>query len=114
MWKSYFSDRKVCVGSVNEIVWRDVWKECPQGSICRPIIWNFMMNDLLNELEECGCDMVAYADDGLMLIDGSSRRELEIKGSEWIKKVVEWGESVEVEVSEKKMVGMMLKGKLSK
>lgn len=28
-----------------------------------------MINDLLNELEEKGCDVVAYADDVLLMID---------------------------------------------
>ena len=66
--------------SENNIVWKDIKKGCLQGSICGPMVWNFMINDLLNELEENGFDVVTYADDVLKLIEGLSRRELELKG----------------------------------
>lgn len=38
VWMSYFRDRKVCVTSVDETVWKDVCKRCPQGSICGPTV----------------------------------------------------------------------------
>jgi len=44
------------VTSENDIVWKDIKKGCPQGSICGPTVWNFMINDL-NELEENECDV---------------------------------------------------------
>ena len=40
------------------------------------------MNDLLNDLVENGCNVLTYADDVLMLVEGSNRRELEMKGTE--------------------------------
>ena len=41
------------------------------------------MNDLLNDLVENGCDVLTYADDVLMLlVEGSNRRKLEMKGTE--------------------------------
>ena len=40
-----------------------------------------MMNDLLNDLIENGCDVVVYANDVLMLVEGSNRKELEMKGT---------------------------------
>ena len=73
-----------------------------------------MMNDLLNDLVENGCDVLTYADDVLMLVEESNRRELEMKGTEWMRMVTEWGENVGVKVSERKTVGMMLKGKFAK
>lgn len=69
IWENYFRDRKVCAISMNDVMWKDVKKGCSQGSICGPTIWNFMINNLLNELEEKGCDVVAYADDVLLMID---------------------------------------------
>lgn len=42
--------------SENDIVWKDVKKGCPQGSICGLTVWNFMINDL-NELDENGYDV---------------------------------------------------------
>ena len=55
--------------SEHDIVWKDVKKWCPQSPISEPTMWNFMMNDLLNKLEENRC-YVTYADDVLMLIEG--------------------------------------------
>ena len=74
MWESYFRNRKVCATSENDIVQKDVRKGCPQESICGPTVWNFVMNDLLNDLVKNGCDVIAYADDMLMLVEGEQER----------------------------------------
>ena len=37
MWVNYFRDRKVCVTSENDIVWKNVKKDS-QGSICGPTV----------------------------------------------------------------------------
>ena len=37
-----------------------------------------------------------------------------MKGTEWMRMVTEWADSVEVKVSKKKTVDMMLKGKFAK
>ena len=50
LWKSYFHGRKAFVQGVNERVWVNVERGCPQGSIAGPFIWNLMMDELLGEL----------------------------------------------------------------
>lgn len=110
LWKSYFQDRRICVVGNAETRWRDVRRGCPQGSICGPAIWNVMMEDLLSRLISLGCKTIAYADDLLLVIEGSSRMELEQKGNEWFSIVNEWGLTVGVEVNLTKTTQTLLRG----
>lgn len=114
MWESYFSKRKVFVEGVNDRVWKRVRKGCPQGSIGGPHMWILVMERLLKRLSEIfGVDVIAYADDLLIIIRGVSRKVLEEIGCVAMRMVAEWGQSVGVEVSENKTVSMLLKGSLS-
>lgn len=113
MWMSYFSDRVVCVKGVNDVVWRKIEEGCPQGSICGPAVWNMMMDDLLNDLMNDGCEVIAYADDLLLIVEGMSRSEIEKLGTRWMKVVTDWGKNVGLNVSENKTVMMLMKGKLA-
>jgi Reverse transcriptase (RNA-dependent DNA polymerase). len=99
LWKSYFNERKVCIAGVNECVWKDVQRGCPQGSICGPAVWNLMMDELLWTLNEYECKFVAYADDLLVLVGGNSRMDVERKSAVIMNEVSEWGSRVGVEVS---------------
>lgn len=110
MWKSYFCNRKACVRGYED-KWCNVKKGCPQGSICGPYIWNLMMDSLLKDLN-VACKVCAYADDLLLIVEGDSRLQLEISGSELMNVVCEWGAGVGVSVSKEKTVQMLLKGKL--
>jgi len=112
LWKSYFSGRRACVVGVNDVVWVDVTRGCPQGSICGPFIWNLMMDTLLRQLEE-HCQCCAYADDLLVLVEGQSRLEIERKGSVIMHIIFEWGLQAGVSVAAEKSVTMLLKGKLA-
>lgn len=112
LWSSYFSGRKACVAGTSDIVWRDVARGCPQGSICGPFIWNLMMDVLLRQLA-VSYKLCAYADDLLILIEGQSRAELERKGEQAMSIVTGWGDHVGVGVASDKTVMMLLKGKLS-
>lgn len=33
LWKSYFSERRMCIVGVSEVVWKDVKRGCPQGHL---------------------------------------------------------------------------------
>lgn len=113
IWSSYFSNRAACIRCVYERVDRNVQRGCPQGSICGPAVWNLMLDDLLDTLDRLGCKVVAYADDLLLLIEGTSRAELEQFGTVCMQEVVAWGHDVGVKVSREKTACMLLKGKLS-
>ena len=114
VWKDYFSERYVCVkGEVTE-VWKKAEQGCPQGSVCGPVMWNLMMDVLLKELEKNDCEVVAYADDLLLLVRENSRSHLEESGTRWMRIVHEWGENVGVQVSKTKTNIMVLKGRFDR
>ncbi|KAK2574790.1 hypothetical protein KPH14_012995, partial [Odynerus spinipes] len=81
LWRSYFSNRWVCMEGVNGVVWKEVLRGCPQGSISGPFIWDLMMDRLLWALVNAGFKCVAYADDLVGVVEGMSRAELERKGA---------------------------------
>ncbi|KAK9701483.1 Reverse transcriptase (RNA-dependent DNA polymerase) [Popillia japonica] len=114
VWYSYFKERKMRMKDAREEVWKDITRGCPQGSICGPAVWNMMMGVLLNELNESGCKVIAYADDLLLMIEGNSRRMLEENGSTWMRMVIDWGERMGVSVFDTKTECMLLKGILSR
>lgn len=113
LWRSYFSGRRACVVGEAETRWTEVQRGCPQGSICGPTVWNLMLDTLLQDLESAGCKTVAYADDILLIVEASSRQQLEDQSSRWLSMVADWGESNGVEVNRSKTVCMLMKGHLS-
>ena len=72
------------VGVNGDVAWKKIERGCPQGSICGPLIWNLMMDELLWKLDECGCKWIAYADYLLLIVEGQSRVEIERKGTDWM------------------------------
>lgn len=113
VWMSYFKHRRVCMCNGMDAIWKDVSRGCPQGSISGPPLWNLCMNELLNELKEMSLNVVAYADDLLVLIESNTRSALETRMSKAMSVVYKWGSRSGVEVSENKTVCMMLKGGLN-
>lgn len=113
MWKSYFQDSYACVSGTVDVVWKKVERGCPQGSVSGPVIWNLCMDDLLQKLMDNDYDIVAYADDLLILIQADNRAELERNAISAMELVVDWGEDVGVSVSWVKTNMMLLKGRLS-
>lgn len=112
LWRSYFSQRRACVVGSNSVVWKDVVRGCPQGSICGPFIWNLMMDTLLWQLQP-ECRICAYADDLLLMVEGRSRLQVELLASRLMGVVCQWGDSVGVSVAMEKTVTMLLKGSTS-
>ena len=113
LWKSYFSERRVCMGNRMDEIWMNVERGCPQGSIAGPYLWNLCMNELLNRINERNERYVAYADDLVIVVEGNARVDLERMGNECMEIVYEWGERSGVSVSSEKTVCMMLKGSLN-
>lgn len=109
MWRSYFSDRGAVVVGVRSCESVDVVRGCPQGSICGPFVWNLMMDPLLRGLSAV-CNVCAYADDLLIMVEGGSRSELEQMAAVAMGIVGSWSQRVGVSVSAEKTVTMLLRG----
>jgi len=42
----------------------------PREGVLSPLLWNIVVNELLRNLEEGGCKVVAYADDVAIIFNG--------------------------------------------
>ena len=62
LMRSYFEDRlnRVKIGNTTS-EWREVTRECPQGSSLGPLMWNIFQNDLTLHINSGKQNM--YADD---------------------------------------------------
>ncbi|KAG8228510.1 hypothetical protein J437_LFUL008966, partial [Ladona fulva] len=113
--KDYLKGRWVQLEEGNWVNGKRVNRGCPQGSVLGPQLWKIVFDELIEMMEERhgkSIEMIAYADDGVILIGANSRREIEEKANLVIKDLMEWCKMAKMELSKEKTVGMMLKGKL--
>ena len=82
---------------------RKITQGCPQGSICGPFIWNLIMNDLLLSLSNAGVKIVAYADDLLILVEGTDMMGI----------VADFADRVGLTISTSKTECLLLKGTIA-
>lgn len=69
-----------------------------------------MIEDLLRELIVLGCSVAGYADDLHFLLEGNFNLALETLDTQYLDRVVDWGNRVDLEVSPGKTISMLLKG----
>lgn len=79
-----------------------------KGSILGPVLCNVLFNSLL-EVDMGDGEMVAYADDAVVVVQGNSRKETEEKLEEVAEKLLRWTEFMKLELSLRKTVVMKLK-----
>ena len=78
-------------------------RDCPQGSVLGPCVWNIIFDKLLTALEEkFGAIFVAYADDLTVVVKGESRLEIETRGLEGVDLINDWCTEVQLELSKTK------------
>lgn len=73
---SYLKERKVVLRFGGGVAEKVVSKGCPQGSILGPLLWNVLFNGLL-ELDMGDAEVVAYADDAVVVVNAETRSEVE-------------------------------------
>lgn len=106
--ESYLSGRvvKLKVGGGEAV--KVVKKGCPQGSILGPLLWNILFNGLL-ELDMGESEVIAYADDAVVVVQGETRNEVERRLCEVAEALWSWTEGVKLELSVAKTVVMKLR-----
>ena len=110
--KDYLSERKVLIRDGVNGVTRKISKGCPQGSVLGPTLSNLIIDIILWTIIEIHGQTIAYADDQVILIEGNSKRELEVKGQNLLNEVMKWCKAQKLQLSREKCVLMMLKGNL--
>lgn len=107
-----YKDRRLTVTTRHQVVRRNMGKDCPQGSIIGPIVWNMVMDKLLkNQVESC--DYMAYADDLLVLIHGNSRKKIELKALQVFIEINSWTMEHKLKMSSEKTKAILFKGNLN-
>lgn len=70
------SSRKVKANFLNSSKTGEVNKGCPQGGVLSPILWNMVIDDLLNKLNKAGYNTEGFADDIVILLIGKFEETL--------------------------------------
>lgn len=110
---SYLDNRKVLVSSGTCLVEKVIVRGCPQGSVCGPVFWNMVFDDLLKIDLGTFTSRIAYADDLVLTVSGRSRTDIENRVGLVMGKVLDWCSNVKLEISREKTVAMLIKGKLN-
>ncbi|KAL0858264.1 hypothetical protein ABMA27_012168 [Loxostege sticticalis] len=109
---SYLEHRSVKLRYAGEEVGRSTNKGCVQGSIGGPILWNLLLDPLLQELERRGCYVQAFADDVILLFDGDTALDVETEANAALLFVDQWGQENKLKFAPHKTCAMTLTRKL--
>lgn len=105
---SYLDDRKVTLIDNYQSATQQLHQGCPQGSILGPDFWNICLDPLLNHLTSMGAKIVAYADDLILLVEGNSRRDLEVTAQTFVDVIHEWAQDQGLTLSKTKTEMILL------
>lgn len=67
----YFNDKTLCYEERGTSATRQISAGVPQGSVLDPTLWNFLYDELLRLPTPDGVELVAYADDIVVIAQGS-------------------------------------------
>ncbi|XP_063617206.1 uncharacterized protein LOC134790367 [Cydia splendana] len=109
---SYLSNRVVRVRYAGEEIKRETNKGCVQGSIGGPILWNLLLNPLLQELTQQGIYCQAFADDIVLVFDGKTALDIERPANAALEHVFAWGVKNRLRFAPHKTCAMLLTRKL--
>ena len=90
--KDYLSQRWVEVQTPLGTYAKPVTKGCPQASVLGPFLWNLVMDTCIQRLKPYATEVLAYADDLLVLWQSRSRLHLEEQGRVICRQLQEWCE----------------------
>nr|XP_049697305.1 uncharacterized protein LOC126054733 [Helicoverpa armigera] len=109
---SYLDSRKVRVRYAGEECTRETNKGCVQGSIGGPILWNLLLDPLLQDLERRGNFVQAFADDIVLVVDGDTAAEVSRITNAALAHVREWGVRNKLRFAPHKTCAMLITNKL--
>jgi ribonuclease HI len=78
--KNFLSERIIIIKFGNLTINHTLSKGCPQGSILGPTIWLIIAESIFQNFSYLNSNLIAFADDFLIISGGQTRRTLEEKG----------------------------------
>lgn len=93
---SYFKNREVTLDHAGARITKTMSKGCIQGSACGPLMWNIILDELLDVQLPPGCHLQAFADDVLLIATAKQVSKLQDLTNNVLKTIVEWGNSVKL------------------
>ncbi|CAB0043083.1 unnamed protein product [Trichogramma brassicae] len=112
LWRliaDYLDDRSVALACEGIRVSKKVRKGAPQGSILGLDLWNICMDPVLREVQDRGGEIVAYADDLLLIVTGGGRQACEDLGQSMSRVIARWADRLCLEISRAKTEMILLK-----
>jgi ribonuclease HI len=102
VFKDYLSDRMVEIRYAGASSAKSSNKGCIQGSACGPVLWNIVLDELLQIKYHSSVHIQAFADDVLLIIKHKDTNALEQIANETLSIVTNWGDKVKLKFSEEK------------
>lgn len=95
--QSYLNDRTVKINFADQSINKTTTRGCVQGSVCGPLLWNLILDELLEIDLPKECQIQAYADDVLLICSSKCTKTLEESTNSALEIISEWGKSVKLE-----------------
>ena len=116
VFQDYCKERLVSMKCPGDVISKRTSKGCPQGSVCGPVFWDVALEPCLSQLEsmEETEEIIAYADDIVIIINGNSRREIERKTNTTLSVLETWCRLNKLKLSKEKTVYMLMGGNLQR
>lgn len=108
---SYTTDRTVILDHAGSRISKTMSKGCIQGSACGPVLWNIILDELLELDLPSGCRLQAFADDVLLVASARDLTTLQNNTEHALNAIVSWGRGVKLTFSPNKTQAIAFSGK---
>ncbi|GBN74917.1 Putative protein in type-1 retrotransposable element R1DM [Araneus ventricosus] len=108
IFENILKNRKVLFSTQEGTVSRNQEKGCPQGSCSGPVLWNIVVNDLLNKSFPPNCHIQAYADDIVLVTKSPTREGLKLLTNNAISIIINWADENSLTISHEKSNFLLL------
>ncbi|CAK1583171.1 unnamed protein product [Parnassius mnemosyne] len=105
---SYLTGRKIKLRYAGEEVVKHTNKGCIQGSTCGPILWNILLDSLLQDTQNTRAHVQAFADDIVIIGIAKTGQQLERDINETLSIIAAWGKIHKMKFAAHKTQAMII------
>ncbi|KAL0858960.1 hypothetical protein ABMA27_010820 [Loxostege sticticalis] len=89
--KSYLENRTAVLDYGDATAEKTTTKGCVQGSVCGPMFWNIILDELLETELPHGAHIQAFADDVLLIVEAPTVESVQRTTNEALQTILDWG-----------------------